>query len=208
MKPRSVVEEAARLYDRGMIGQLTGIVIHKGPGMLILDNHGVGYKVAVTTATHAAADHDRELTVWTYLAVRENALDLYGFSERPDLVFFELLLEVSGIGPKTALAVLNMAGAATLERAILTGDATYLTKVSGIGAKSAQKIVLELKDKLAKLGKVTDAADMREESDAIDALLALGYNLRDAREALGAVPPEHTTTNAKVREALRLLAQK
>jgi holliday junction DNA helicase RuvA len=195
-------------YYGSMIGQLTGTISYKGPQGLIVDVGGIGYKVAVTAATHAEVELGSTLTLWTHLAVRENALDLYGFSERPDLVFFELLLEVSGIGPKTALGVLNMAGAATLERAILSGDASYLTKVSGIGAKSANKIVLELKDKLAKLGKVAAEKDMREETDAIDALMSLGYTLRDARDALTQVKAEHTTTNAKVREALKLLAQK
>lgn len=191
-----------------MIGSLTGIVDSKSHNSLIIKVGGVGYIIFVTTATIAEMHEGTELSVWTHLAVRENALDLYGFLEHSDLVFFQLLLEVSGIGPKTALAVLSMAGSATLERAILSGDAGYLTKVSGIGAKSAQKIVLELKDKLAKIGRVADATNIREESDAIDALLALGYPLRDAREALGAIDSQHITTNAKIREALRLLGQK
>lgn len=169
-----------------MIGKLYGTVCERGRGSLLFRAGPVAYRVHVLAATeqHWPADETTERELFTHLAVRENAQELYGFETREELDFFELLLSVPGIGPKSALAVLNLADTATLQRAINAGDSAYLTRVSGIGRKSAEKIVLELRDKLGALSPPEEGAMLREEAETLEALQALGYGLREAREAL------------------------
>jgi len=185
-----------------MIGQLKGVVSAARAGFIILSAGGVGYKVFATRELLAGLKPEKEAVLWTHLAVRENALDLYGFSTEEELKVFELLLTVSGIGPKSALAILDIASVETLRSAISGGNATYLTKVSGIGKKTAEKIVLELKDKVgASLG----AASMHGDEEALEAMRALGYSQAEARDALRKVPQEIERSNERLREALRLL---
>ncbi|MDB5266796.1 MAG: Holliday junction helicase RuvA, holliday junction helicase RuvA [Parcubacteria group bacterium] len=190
-----------------MIGTLRGTVQHKDLHALIVDVGGIGYKVSVTTDTSLVALPGEPVFLWTYLAVRENALDLYGFSDKETLDIFELLITISGIGPKTALGILNVATPSMLRQAVAEDDTSYLTRVSGIGKKNAEKIVLELRDKL-----VTTVADggmnLKAEGDALEALVSLGYPERDARDALKKVPKEITNTSERVKQALKLLAQK
>ncbi|MBI2099727.1 MAG: Holliday junction branch migration protein RuvA [Candidatus Vogelbacteria bacterium] len=182
-----------------MIGQLTGLTSHRTDRVIILDVGGVGYKLNILPSLKTEL---KMLTFWTYLAVRENALDLYGFLEKRELDFFELLIGVSGIGPRSALAILSLAPPDVLEKAILGGDSGYLTKVSGIGKKSAEKIVLELKDKLGGLAGAGN--NLQGEAEAVEALQSLGYSLREAREALKGVPAE-LETGAKIKVALKQL---
>jgi len=187
-----------------MISSLSGTVRHKDLHHLVVDVGGVGYKVAVTTDVALEATPSSPIFLWTHLAVRENALDLYGFRELETLEVFELLITISGIGPKTALSILNVATPAMLRQAVASGDTSYLTKVSGIGRKNAEKIVIELKDKL----KVTDEdrkVDSRSEGDALEALVSLGYTERDAREALKKVPKEVSGAADRVKQALKNL---
>ena len=186
-----------------MIRQLRGTVAHKDPEYIILDVDGVGYEVFVTPDTLAHTPEDAVVTLWTHLAVRETALDLYGFMKREDLIFFELLIGINGVGPKSALAILSLADVATLESAVREGDTTYLTKVSGIGAKSAKKIVLELS---YKVGKGADTASLREDADTLDALTAMGYSVSEARDALKRVPKDITGGNERLKYALKALA--
>jgi Holliday junction DNA helicase RuvA len=181
-----------------MIARLSGQIVHRGERYIILDVNGVGYKLFVSTETLKSPPN----SFWTYLAVREDALDLYGFRERSELEFFELLIGVSGIGPRSALAILSLAPPEVLTRAISAGDSSYLTKVSGIGQKSAAKIILELRDKV---GALDTGADLKEEGDAIEALQALGYNLKEARDALRRVTPETSATGDKIKAALKIL---
>ncbi len=137
--------------------------------------------------------------------MREDALDLYGFLTEEELNFFEMLISISGIGPKTALNVLNISTVSTLKRAISTNDTSHLTKVSGIGKKVAEKIVLELKDKVGS----SDENDisLRDEIDAVEALKALGYSQRDAREALKKVEKNIVKTGDRIKEALKILGK-
>lgn len=192
-----------------MIASLQGTISYTASRYMILDVHGVGYKVFMTEDTLHSLKNGAEVSIWTYLAVREQAMDLYGFLHSKDKDFFELLISVSGIGPKTALNILGMVSPDMLIGAIRAGSTAHLVKVSGIGRKMAEKIVLELKDKLG--GIVTDgsaefSADMSSDMDAIEALKALGYESDDAREALKKIGKDITDTSAKVKAALKVLA--
>ena len=189
-----------------MIGNLKGAVKYKDLGHLVVDVGGVGYKVSVTTEMALDIKEDSPIFLWTHLVVRETSLELFGFSDKETLSAFELLITISGIGPKTALGILNVATPATLRQAVVNRDTTYLTRVSGIGKKNAEKIVMELKDKL-KVTKEDKGVDMRSEGDALEALVSLGYSERDAREALKRVPKEILGASERVKAALKNLAQ-
>ena len=187
-----------------MIGHLKGIIVRQDLKSIILDVNGVGYKIYTNTALVKSQKLKVRSQFWTYLAVRENALDLYGFATKEELDFFELLISVSGIGPKGALHIMTVASLSNLRNAIATGDTSHLTKVSGVGRKSAEKIVIELKDKLE--GLVSDLGQsMSGDIDALDALKSLGYSERDAREALKKVS-DVSDTGEKVKRALKLLS--
>ena len=190
-----------------MISQLTGTIIHKDERFLVLDVHGVGYKIYVSGETLGKTHSVGPSTFWTHLVVREDALDLYGFLVKDELEFFELLISISGIGPKTALSIINLASIPTLKRAVVSGDSTYLTKVSGVGKKNAEKIVLELKDKLIAVFEDDDITG-RTESDSLEALKSLGYPEREAREALKKVPKDVTDTAERVKKALKILGSR
>ena len=188
-----------------MIGTLNGTVRHKDLHYLVVDISGVGYKVLVTTETALDVAPSSPIFLWTHLVVRETSLELFGFLDKETLNVFELLITIPGIGPKSALSILNVATPSTLRQAVASEDTTYLTRVSGIGKKNAEKIVLELKDKL-KITKEDRGLDMRSEGDALEALVSLGYNERDAREALKRVPKETEGASERVKAALKLLS--
>lgn len=194
-----------------MIRHLTGRVIDATASTIVLDVRGVGYLVTTTLpGTQFATDCD--VSIWTHLAVRENALDLYGFTTRDELEIFELLLTLPKIGPKSAAGILAQADIALLKKAVREDDPTYLSKMSGIGKKTAEKIVLELKDKFD--GGDEDVAGCsgaglatnQMQSDTIDALVSLGYPQADARRAVQQLPPEITNANDAVKESLKLLS--
>jgi Holliday junction DNA helicase RuvA len=189
-----------------MISKLTGKIAHKDLNFIVIDAQGVGYKVFVTPDTLLHVIDKAETSLWTHMAVRENSLDLYGFVEKDDLDFYELLLTVSGIGPKSAMGILGVTTTEVLRSAISSGDTSYLTKVSGIGRKSADKIVLELRDKLG-VSKDTDSLSMREESDVVETLKTLGYKPFEIRDAIKAIPKEITGTSPRVKEALKILGK-
>lgn len=195
-----------------MIGSIKGKVIFKTEKFLIVETGGVGYKINVSpdsmskiSAFHTNSEQNNTLvSFWIHTHVREDALDLYGFLERPELEFFEMLINVSGIGPRSALAILGIASIETLRKAIGTGDTSYLTKISGIGKKTAERIVIELRDKM---GTNLEGSSLREELDVLEALKSLGYSQNETREALKKVSPD-TNTNTKIREALKILGGK
>lgn len=188
-----------------MIARLKGTVSFIGGNFTVLETNGVGYKVFTTADTLRLLGKETEATLWIHTAVRENALDLYGFQERSELEFFEMLITISGIGPRSALGIISVAPVDTLRRAISSGDTSYLTKVSGIGRKIAEKIVIELRDKLGTMGNGAAGTPLREETDALSALEALGYSAREAREALKTVGAEAASTQDKLKAALRKL---
>lgn len=190
-----------------MIGFLEGEIKAIRPGFAIISAGGVGYKVAATKQALTGLKAGGKASLWTHLAVRENALDLYGFADEEELHFFNLLLSVSGIGPKSALAILDIATTETLRSAIAGGNANYLTNVSGIGKKTAEKIIVELRDKVG-LGEGGAGGIMKGDEEALEAMRSLGYTPQEARDALRMVPQEITGSNERLREALKIMGGK
>ena len=140
------------------------------------------------------------------MGVRENSSVIDAFWEKEKLTFFEMLIDVSGIGAKSALGILGLASTEMLRKAIGGGDTSYLTKVSGIGKKTAEKIVLELRDKLSMYKEEGGAGALREESDVLEALQSLGYSAGEAREALRHIDKKIEDTGEKVKQTLKILA--
>ncbi len=187
-----------------MIGSIKGKITLKRDKYVLVETGGIGYKVNVSSDTLSKLKIGGEVYLFAHMHVREDIQDLYGFLDYKELEFFELLIGVSGIGPKGALVILSVAPVETLKKAIGTGDTSYLTKISGIGKKTAEKMVLELRDKI---GKEISDGSLQEELDAMEALKSLGYSQMEAREALKKVPGE-LDTNKKIREALKILGGK
>ncbi|MEY4747267.1 MAG: hypothetical protein RLZZ416_316 [Candidatus Parcubacteria bacterium] len=190
-----------------MIGRLEGSVKAVRTGFVILSAGGVGYKVFATRESLARMKHEETIAVWTHLAVREGVLDLYGFASEEELRFFELLMTVPGIGPKSALAILDIASIGTLQNAIAAGNASYLTNVSGVGKKTAEKIVLELKDKVGRADEGASGA-LRGDEEALEAMRSLGFSQAEAREALRKVPAKIEKASDRLREALKIASGK
>jgi Holliday junction DNA helicase RuvA len=187
-----------------VISRLRGTPAGRTLDGLVVDVGGVGYLVSATPSVLRRADGGAELTVETYLHVREDALQLYGFGDAAERSLFTQLLGVSGIGPKVALAVVSSAPAEELQRAIALKDSARFQAIPGIGKKTAERIVLELE------GSIADSvpgvgSDAPRELVARDALVELGYSVIEAEQALAAVDPE-LPVEERVREALRSAA--
>ncbi|MBI4136378.1 MAG: Holliday junction branch migration protein RuvA [Candidatus Vogelbacteria bacterium] len=191
-----------------MIAQLQGTVRAKSSRSIILDVHGVGYRVFMTAEALIHIKLNAPLTLHTYLAVRDDALDLFGFETVDEFDYFTLLLTVPGIGPKSALAILSLAAPEVLRKAITAEDTSYLTRVSGIGQKNAEKIILTLKDKLTTTEPDTGEvnAGLAAEADALEALKSLGYSAVEAREALKKAGAGDTS--ARIKAALKALGNR
>ena len=174
-----------------MIGRLTGTLAEKNPPQLLIDCHGVGYEVDVPMSSfYNLPPLGERVTLLTHLVVREDAQLLYGFLTAGERSTFRELLKISGIGARTALAVLSGLSVTELAQAVAQQQVVRLTKVPGIGKKTAERLLLELKGKLAPdLGTTaTPASDAQ--ADIVQALIALGYNEREAAAALKALPPD------------------
>jgi holliday junction DNA helicase RuvA len=185
-----------------MIGYVSGVMRGAMRGTMVIDTGGVGYRVRVTATTLAKTREEETLALWTYLAVRENAQELFGFETKEELAWFELLLTVSGVGPRSALAILNAVDQETLERAITRNDANALSHAYGIGKKTAEKVVLELKEKVGAVGDKGGISG--SDADVVDALVGLGYSAREARDAVRELPKDLEKTEARIREAIRI----
>ena len=185
-----------------MISRLRGQLAGRTPDGFVLDVNGVGYLLAATPGAVRAAEAGGEAVVETYLHVREDALQLYGFADRAERELFVQLLSVNGLGPKVALAIVSGSPAADLRRAIVLEDTARFQAIPGIGKKTAERIVLELKDKI---GPVSGAPDPVTGLVARDALVELGYSLLDAESALAGVDPS-LPVEEQVRHALRRAA--
>lgn len=186
-----------------MIARISGIIISITDRYILVENNGIAYRIFATTETLLKHSLHQSVTLWTSHIIREDAQDLYGFETTQDQELFELLLNVSGIGPRSALGVMNVATLGTIARAIHTNDVGYLTKISGIGKKTAEKIILELRDKIPAHSITNDDLSSR---DAIDALIALGYSESQARETLRSLD-NNVDTQTKIRESLRILSK-
>jgi len=182
-----------------MIARLRGRVSGRTAAGLIIDVGGIGYLVAATPSVHRLGDG--EIVVETYLHVREDALQLYGFATAGERELFELLLGVSGVGPKVALAIVSGSTPAELRRAIARDDLARFEAIPGIGRKTAQRVVLELKEKLGTMDEPTPIAG-KPHAVARDALVELGWSLTEAEEALAATDPD-LPPEERVRQALR-----
>lgn len=192
-----------------MIAKIEGQISYIGNRFLIVDVSGVGYKLFVTNEAISLSKVEESIKLWVHTAVRENSIDLYGFLDVEELSFFEMLLDVSGIGPRSALSTLSVAPVSTLRKAIASGDTTYLNKVSGIGRKTAEKIIIELKDKLKEYeGDIATSQVMQEERDILEALRTLGYSQDEAREAIKKIPSNMTEMNNRLKEALKIIGRR
>lgn len=189
-----------------MIVSLEGKIVYIGDNFLEVTCGSIGYKVFCSPKTLGAYPLGQEVEIFTHLHVREDLLDLYGFQTREERDFFEQLIAISGIGPKGAMGVLAAAPLDLLKRGIASGDTSILTRVSGIGQKTAQRIIMELKDKLGDVG-IGEGEDLREGGDVIDALVGLGYTRYQAQQALREVAEKVKGVENKVKEALKILGK-
>lgn len=187
-----------------MIAHVSGDVVEKFAGSLIVDVSGVGYEVQVSTGDYDAVTLDKKIKLYTYHHVSENAENLYGFSTLSAKKLFELLITVQGVGPKAGLSILSLGTSEQVRNAIANGDSSYVTKAVGVGKKTADRVIVDLSDKVGLPTKyemkTQTEIDMTDE--ALEALMALGYTLADATKALEGVDVKLPTA-ARVREALK-----
>lgn len=177
-----------------MIAHLRGKIEEKFGNFLTIDVNGVGYEIAVPTPDFENVTLGEERKFYTYHNVRENAEELYGFSSLAAKKIFELLISVQGIGPKAAIAILSLAEAEEVRNAIANADAVFIAKASGVGKKSAERVIVDLRDKVgipSRYGatEVKSTTAMPENDEALDALIALGFPLKEATAALEKVDP-------------------
>jgi Holliday junction DNA helicase RuvA len=190
-----------------MIGRLSGTLVEKNPPQITLDVHGVGYELDVPMSTFYNLPATGEPVVLrTHLVVREDAHLLFGFATEAERVAFRQLLRISGIGARTALAVLSGLSVTELSHAVAAQEAGRLTRIPGIGKKTAERLLLELRDKMAGVVGIAPAAAHSHGSDVLNALLGLGYNEREAQAALKTLPPGLSVSDG-IRQALKSLSK-
>lgn len=183
-----------------MISLVRGTIISVGPDSLILENAGIGYEISAPKTLLGGVSAGAVLSLWTHEHVREDARDLYGFKAREELNFFKKLISISGVGPKMALKIFDLGKIDEIKKAVLTGRAEFLSEASGVGSKTAQKIILELR------GKINLDEDAGSD-DVADALVRLGYSKQEAKAALNRVSPNLSASEARLREALKMLGK-
>jgi holliday junction DNA helicase RuvA len=191
-----------------MIATLTGTVAEKNIDLVVIDVGGVGYGVFITTEDYGALPGGQRAKLYVYEHIRENSHDLFGFIGLETKHLFEQLLNVSGIGPKMAMNVLSIGSVGAVRQAIATGDVRFIQGASGVGKRVAERIVVELKDKvglegveLASTGLLSSGAGLQKD-EAVEALVSLGYSSQDAVQALRSIAPELPTED-RVKQALR-----
>ncbi|HLP98461.1 MAG TPA: Holliday junction branch migration protein RuvA [Sideroxyarcus sp.] len=192
-----------------MIGRLSGTLLEKNPPQILLDVQGVGYEVDVPMSTfYNLPALNEKVVLHTHFVVREDAQLLYGFATQEERVAFRQLLKISGVGPKLALSVLSGLSIADLAAAVANKDAARLTKVPGIGKKTAERLLLELQGKFAVSGAsgAQGATAASSGSDIVNALIALGYNEKEADWAAKQLPKE-VDVSGGIRQALKLLSK-
>ena len=190
-----------------MIAHVFGIVAEKFNSSVIVDVHGVGYEVAVAVGDYERASLNEEVKFYTYHHIREQSQELFGFSSLAAKKLFEMLITVQGVGPKAALAILSLDESETVRNSLANGDVAFITKASGVGKRIAERVVVDLKDKVG-LPLRTDvnntgiSESINHSDEALEALMALGYNLADASRALEGVPMDLSTAD-RVTQALK-----
>ena len=191
-----------------MIGRLTGQLIEKRPPTVVVEVHGVGYEVDVPMSTFFQLPATGSpVTLHTHLIVREDAHLLFGFATDQERQVFRQLLKISGVGARTALSLLSGMSVSELYQAVAAHDGARLTRIPGIGKKTAERLLLELRDKLAGgIAVALPGGDAEIRSDALNALLALGYSDKEATHALGRIAPR-TPVQEAIRQALKLLSK-
>lgn len=189
-----------------MIAHVNGKIVEKFAGSLIIDVNGVGYEVAVPLGDFEATQLDSSQKFYTYHHVREQAEELFGFSTLAAKKLFELLITVQGVGPKAALAILSLGDSEQVRSAIANSDSAYVARASGVGKKTADRVVVDLVDKVGLPTHYTSTEGVQTElntsDEALEALMALGYTLADASKALEGVDPKLPTAQ-RVTEALK-----
>ena len=189
-----------------MIAHLRGVVEEKfGSNGLILDVNGVGYEIVAPVPDFEMVGLGEERKFYTYHAVRENAEELYGFSSLAAKKLFELLISVQGVGPKAGIAILSLAEAEEVRNAIANADSAFISKAAGVGKKSAERVIVDLRDKVGTPSRygatevLSGGTNNNEPDEALDALIALGFPLKEATAAL-----EKVDNNLPVEERIRL----
>ena len=197
-----------------MIYQVKGRIISKDRDFIVVDVSGVGLKISSTLNTIRGIDKEEEVLLYTYLHVREDALDLYGFHSLAEKEVFLLLIGISGIGPKLANTILSGILPSDLKEKIISGDINALTSVPGVGSKTAKRIIVELKEKFTKIEEgsmgFNEQADPKLYEDALNALSGLGYNPKQSKLALHKVlssPDDKDNIEAIIRAALKILSE-
>lgn len=190
-----------------MIAHVFGLVVEKFGSSVIVDVHGVGYEVQLATGDFDAAMIDTNVKFYTYHHIREQSQELFGFSSLIAKKLFEMLITVQGVGPKAALAILSLGDTEAVRNAIANSDAAFVTRASGVGKKTAERVVVDLSDKVGHATR-TDVNGigisnvLLRGDEALEALMALGYNLNDATKALEGISTELPTA-ARVTQALK-----
>ncbi|MGH7196806.1 MAG: Holliday junction branch migration protein RuvA [Candidatus Saccharimonadales bacterium] len=191
-----------------MIAHVAGEVVEKTDSALIIDVGGLGYEVQVAAGDFEAATLGERTRLYTHDHLRENAHELFGFSSLTAKRLFEMLIAVSGVGPKMALSILSLGDVESIRSAIAMGDSAFVQRASGVGKRIAERIAVDLRDKVGLPGSTATTTQIGEHvggrDDALDALLALGYNLPQANEALKKVD-QSLNVQARVKEALKVI---
>jgi len=188
-----------------MIYALSGKINVIDKNFLVVETNGLSYQVFVTDFLLEKAKIGEPIKLFTYLQLREETIELYGFASQEELNYFKLLNAVVGIGPKTAVGVLSLISIKDLQKAILNGNINILTKISGIGKKTAERIILELKGKIEKLVKWEAAGD---DTLIFDALISMGYTPAQVRTVFKKIPNDISETKQRIKEALKILSGK
>jgi Holliday junction DNA helicase RuvA len=186
-----------------MIFFLKGKIVYKGDEFFVLETNNIGYQIFVSNKFLKKIKINDQIKVFTYLYLRDETQEIYGFESLEELEFFKKLLTISGVGPKIAQGILSLGKIPEIKKAIQNGKVDFLTKVEGVGKKIAQKIILELSGKIEEIlkPKLTD-------KKLINALLKLGYRKNEIKEVLSQIPPEIEKTEEKIKYALKILGKK
>lgn len=191
-----------------MIRMVRGVVMARGKDYLVVDVNGVGYKVFVTEPAALETNSNEEILLHTYLQVREDALNLFGFTDTDELAMFELLIGVNGVGPKVALSTLGVLSPDMLRSAVNAEEPSMISRVPGVGKRTAEKIVLELRGKVKQVSGVQSLAYASDvDSEVIDALISLGYSVVEAQRAVQKLPKEAVGVEERLRIALSQFTQ-